>query len=323
MSDDERLIPEAPPPPMDLFGPGSRPAPLSLRPTSSAAQPLSTDDLRQATSASRELARQLDANEQPLLTAPPVPGFVLSADESGGPLRTLVAALHATSSIERGAIAEQIYRLGVGSLPFLCLVLAFVGSIIVYQAGIQTMRVVPDTTGIGATYIELLVRDLASSLVGLMLATRVGAGIAAELGSMKVTDQLDALRLCRADPVVYLVAPRVVASIVVAPIVTIVAGAVALASGTVTGIVAFGVTPETFLDARYVTGPVLATGLLKSLAFGVAVPVVSAHAGLYTRGGSQGVGDATTRAVVGSSIAVIVIGFLIGAVMQILFGGAE
>ncbi len=197
---------------------------------------------------------------------------------------------------------------------------AFVGGIIVYQGGLQAMRIVPDTSGIGPTYLELLVKDLAATLTGLMLATRVGAGIAAELGSMKVTDQLDALRLCQADPVVFLVAPRLLACLLITPIVTIIAGSVALGSGTVVGLLAFGISPTSFLDARFVTAGTLVTGLAKSIAFGLAVPLVSAHAGLYTSGGSQGVGDATTRAVVGSSLAVIVLGFVIGVLSILVFG---
>ncbi len=251
----------------------------------------------------------------------PLPGFVLPHDEQrGGLLLTFRATLHAIREIERDAVISQVYELGVRSLPFLCLVLSFVGGIIVYQGGLQALRIVPDTSGIGPTYMELLVKDLAATLTGLMLATRVGAGIAAEIGSMRVTDQLDALRLCQADPVVYLVAPRVVACLVLTPIVSIVAGSIALASGTVVGAVAFGIAPASFLDARFVTASALLTGIMKSLAFGLAVPIVSAHAGLYTSGGSQGVGNATTRAVVGSSLAVIILGFVIGVGAHVLFG---
>lgn len=293
--------------PQDDPPPITRPS-SSLRPS----VPPSDQEIAQASMSPNPESRRL---------APPVPGFVLPPDEARfGPLSTLRATFYAIRRIEQGAILRQIDELGVQSLGFLCLVLGFVGSIVVYQAGLQTLRIVPDTTGIGAMYIELLVRDLAASLTGLMLATRVGAGIAAELGSMKVTDQLDALRLSRTDPVVFLVAPRVVACLFLAPVVTIIAGSVALVTGALTGLLAFGVTPATFFDARHVTGAVLFTGLVKTLAFGVAVPVVSAHAGLYTAGGSQGVGDATTRAVVGSSLAVIILGFSIGALGQVLFG---
>ncbi|HSC89216.1 MAG TPA: ABC transporter permease [Polyangiaceae bacterium] len=272
--------------------------------------------------ASSEIARSATLDSQ-VTIADPMPGFVLPADEArGGPLHTLAAALYATTRMEPGAVAEQMNQLGIRSLGFVCLVLGFVGGILVYQAGIQALRIVPDTSTIGPAYIEILVRDLAASLTALMLATRVGAGIAAEIGSMKVTDQLDALRLSSADPVVHLVAPRLVASVLVTPLLTILGGAVALLTGTLTGLWVFDISLHTFLDARYVDAADLCAGLLKSVAFGLAIPVMSAHAGLYTSGGSQGVGNATTRAVVGSSLAVIVLGFVIGALVEVLAGGA-
>jgi phospholipid/cholesterol/gamma-HCH transport system permease protein len=212
--------------------------------------------------------------------------------------------------------------LGLRSFGFVGLVLGFVGCILVYQAGIQALRIVPDTSTIGPSYIEILVRDLAASLTALMLATRVGAGIAAELGSMRVTDQLDAYRLCRADPVVYLIAPRIVASLLMTPVLTLFGGGVALITGTLTGVWAFDINPNVFLDLKFVDSVDLGAGILKSIAFGLAIPLFSAHAGLYTKGGSQGVGNATTRAVVSSSLAVIILGFVIGAFAETLFGGA-
>ena len=274
-------------------------------------------------SSSAQLSRvSLSPSPDSRTISAPVPGFVLPEDESrGGPLRTLVAALYAVRKMERGAVAEQIDQLGIRSLGFVVLVLGFVGGIIVYQAGIQALRIVPDTSTIGPSYIEILVRELAASLTAMMLATRVGAGIAAEIGSMRVTDQLDALRLSRADPVVYLIAPRVIACLIVTPILTIVGGATALATGTLTGMWVFDINPVVFLDARFVDAVDLGSGLIKSVAFGLAIPVMSAHAGLYTTGGSQGVGNATTRAVVGSSLAVIILGFLIGALAESLSMG--
>jgi phospholipid/cholesterol/gamma-HCH transport system permease protein len=184
----------------------------------------------------------------------------------------------------------------------------------------QTLRVVPDMSGLGASYIELLVRDLAASITALMLATRVGAGIAAEIGSMKVTEQLDALRLCRAEPITYLVAPRFIASIAVTWIVVLLAGSVALGTGTLTAYIAFRVTPTTFLDPRFIEPSDMVLCLVKSLAYGAAIPLLSAHAGLTTNGGSQGVGNATTTAVVNSSLAVIMLNFLISGLGFAILG---
>jgi phospholipid/cholesterol/gamma-HCH transport system permease protein len=250
-----------------------------------------------------------------------VPGFVLPpGEENAGVGRTFRAVLAALPRMEKGSVFAQIEQQGIGSMVFILVVLAFVGAILVYQAGVQALRVVPDTSTIGASYLEVLTRDLASTLTALMLATRVGAGIAAEIGGMKVTDQLDALRLSNADPVVTLVAPRIVASLFYTPILTMLGGATAVVSGLGTGFLAFEINPTTFLDPRFIDTLDITMGLTKSFAFGLAVPLFSAHAGLRTQGGSQGVGDATTKAVVSSSLAVIILGFVIGAVFEVLGG---
>src|SRR5256885_11134575 len=137
----------------------------------------------------------------------------------------------ARGKMERGALAHQMYEIGNRSLFFLTVVMGFIGTILCLQAGLQTKRVVPDLSMLGASYLELLVRELAASIVALMLATRVGAGIAAEIGSMVVTEQVDALRMCAADPIDYLVKPRFVASIVMTTVLTIWSGGVAIVTG--------------------------------------------------------------------------------------------
>ena len=125
------------------------------------------------------------------------------------------------------AVAQYMYDIGNRSLVFVCVVMGFIGMILVYQAGLQTMRVVPDLSNLGATYLELLVGELGSTICALMLATRVGAGIAAEIGSMTVTEQVDALRMCAADPVNYLVKPRFVASVIMTVFLAVLASTVA------------------------------------------------------------------------------------------------
>jgi phospholipid/cholesterol/gamma-HCH transport system permease protein len=242
------------------------------------------------------------------------------SDSEPGVLDTLGRTLAAIPHIEVAAVVRQMYEIGNRSLGFSCVVLAFVGAIFVYQAGLQTLRVLPDMSGLGASYLELLIRDLGSSITALMLATRVGAGIAAEVGSMKVTEQLDALRLCRAEPIAYLIAPRFVASVLITWVVVLISSAVAILSGTITASVAFDVPPRTFLDFRFVEGADLFLCLLKSLAYGAAIPLFSAHAGLTTHGGSQGVGNATTNAVVNCSLAVIALNFVLSGLGLLLFG---
>ncbi len=222
--------------------------------------------------------------------------------------------------LERGAVLRQMYEIGNRSLVFLCIVMGFMGMILTYQAGLQTQRVVPDLSLLGATFLELLVRDLAASICALMLATRVGAGIAAEIGSMVVTEQVDALHMCGADPIKYLVCPRFLASLAMFAMLVVLAACVAVATGTWTASAFFGLNPRTFLNLSLLSAPDVVVGLTKCFAYSAAIPIISAHAGLTAFGGSEGVGSATTRAVVGSSLAVIVLNFLISGTGYLVFG---
>jgi len=204
-----------------------------------------------------------------------------------------------------------MYEMGNRSLFFVACTLGFAGTILVYQSGVQVERVVPDFSTVGATFIELLVRDLAPTMTALMLATRVGGGIAAELGSMTVTEQVDALRMCGADPLSYLVAPRIIACTVMTVTLSVYGGMVALVAGYTTAHVAFGVSSELFFSARLVGFSDLACGTTKALMYGFAIPSMSSRYGLAAGGGSDSVGDATTLAVVGSSLAVIALNFVV------------
>ena len=191
--------------------------------------------------------------------------------------------------------------------------------ILVFQAGLQAMRVVPDLTMMGATFMEALVRDLAASIGAMMLATRVGAGIAAEIGSMVVTEQVDALRMSGVDPVEYLVVPRFIASVIMTPVLIVLAGTVSLLAGMATAYFVFEVQPRTFFNLVLVDWGDLFVGVTKCFAYGAAIPIVSGYCWLSTFGGSEGVGWATTRAVVNSSLATIILNFFISGAGFILF----
>jgi phospholipid/cholesterol/gamma-HCH transport system permease protein len=219
----------------------------------------------------------------------------------------------------KGAVVRQMFEVGWRSLFFLTVVMGFLGMILVFQAALQARRIVPDLTLLGATFLELLVRDLAPSIGALMIATRVGAGIAAEIGSMVVTEQVDALRMCAADPIDYLVVPRFIAGIVMGVALTIWSTAVAEGVGLLTGWMVFGILPTTFWNLTLVDAGDLTVGLTKAVAYGAAVPIVSSWCGLGAYGGAEGVGSATTRAVVGSSLAVIVLNFLISGLGYFVF----
>lgn len=220
---------------------------------------------------------------------------------------------------EKGALVAQMYEIGNKSLFFLTVVMGFIGMILVFQAGLQTKRVVPDLTLLGANYLQLLIRDLAASIGALMLATRVGAGIAAEIGSMVVTEQVDALRMCAADPIDYLIKPRFLASIVMTTVLVIWSAGIAFLSGMLTAYTMFDIIPQTFFNTSMVHVGDLVIGLTKCVAYGAVIPVVSGHSGLSTFGGSEGVGWATTRAVVNSSLAVIILNMFISAAGFVIF----
>ncbi len=266
----------------------------------------------------------LDLREEP-----PEPGFVAALGAAaidlvlGGRemysvfVRTLYYVFRGKR--EKGALWQQMFEIGNKSLFFLCITMGFIGMILVYQAGLQSKRIVPDFTLLGATYLELLVRDFAASIGALMLATRVGAGIAAEIGSMVVTEQIDALRMCAADPIDFLIVPRFLASLIMTTMLIVIAGTVAFCAGAGTAYVAFGVSPETFFNARLVDAGDLTTGLTKCIAYGAAIPIVSGYCGLSTFGGSEGVGWATTRAVVNSSLAIIILNFFISGAAFLVF----
>ena len=220
---------------------------------------------------------------------------------------------------EKRALLTQMYEIGNKSAFFLSITMGFIGMILVYQAGLQSKRVVPDFSMLGATYLELLVRDFAASIGALMLATRVGAGIAAEIGSMVVTEQIDALRMCAADPIDFLIVPRFLASLIMTLVLVTFAGTVAFLSGAVTAHVAFGVSYPVFFNMRLIDVGDVSTGLAKCIAYGAAIPVVSGYCGLSTFGGSEGVGWATTRAVVNSSLVVIILNAIISSAAFLIF----
>ena len=137
---------------------------------------------------------------------------------------------------------------------------------------------------------------------------------------MVVTEQVDALHMCGADPIKHLVCPRFLASLAMFAMLVVLAACVAVATGTWTASAFFGINPRTFLNLSLLSAGDMVIGLTKCVAYGAAIPIISAHAGLTAFGGSEGVGSATTRAVVGSSLAVIVLNFLISGTGYLIFG---
>lgn len=220
----------------------------------------------------------------------------------------------------RGAVRKQMLVIGNGSLLFIAVTLGFIGMVMVYQACLQINRITPGNLGdVGRGFLQLLIQEFAPTITALMLATRVGAGIAAEVGTMKVTEQIDALRMSGITPVDYLIAPRFIASVIMTVALTIFAVAIAYAAGGLTAAATFDVNPNLYFDVSLVRPYDLVVGSIKAVSYGMAIPVISGHAGLSARGSSEGVGAATTNAVISSSFAVIFLDFLISGTAVLMF----
>ena len=211
-------------------------------------------------------------------------------------------------------IISQSYQIGNRSVVFIAFVLGFLGMILIFQSGIQAQRIIGDLQYMGAVFLQLLIREFAPTIGALMIATRVGTGIAAEIGSMVVTEQVDALRMNAAQPIQYLVVPRFIACTFMTVILTILAVVVAYLSGMMSASIYFNLNPNTFINFSMVDGWDILVGMSKAFAYGAAIPVVAGQAGLAAHGGSEGVGWATTTSVVNCSLAVVVLDFLISGI---------
>jgi len=218
-----------------------------------------------------------------------------------------------------GQVVEQMFIIGNKSVLFITVTIGFLGMISVFQVAVQVQKILPDFSMLGAAYLQMMIREFGPSITALMVATRVGSGIAAEIGSMVVTEQVDALRMCNAEPINYLIVPRFVASGVMMVCLTIYAILVAEISGMLTGLLMFQIHPLTFISLRLVVWQDVFSGLIKALACGLAVPVIAAQAGLEATGGSEGVGWATTRAVVNGSFAVVLLDFILSGLTFMLY----
>jgi phospholipid/cholesterol/gamma-HCH transport system permease protein len=213
-------------------------------------------------------------------------------------------------------VVEQLESIGVGSLTVVLLTGLFTGAVLALQSGL-TLDQFGARPVVGRLVSASMVKELGPVLTALMLAGRVGSGIAAELGSMVVTDQINALRALGTDPIRKLVVPRVIAGVVMAPILTIISDFMGIFGGSVIAIqqlqVPSSVYWKSITDGLYVQDAWM--GLVKPFFLGFAIVSIGCHVGLRTKGGTQGVGRATTNAVVAASVVVLVLDFFITRVM--------
>jgi phospholipid/cholesterol/gamma-HCH transport system permease protein len=229
-------------------------------------------------------------------------------------VRLCVAAIRAMFRGKRyyHDIIEQFDVIGMGSLTVVLLTGFFTGAVLALQSG-MTLDQFGARPFVGRLISASMIKELGPVLTGLMLAGRVGSGIAAELGSMVVTDQINALRALGTDPIRKLVVPRLLAGFFMAPVLTVISDAVGILGGWLIAVfqlrVASSVYWSSIIEALYLEDAWM--GLLKPFFLGFAIVTIGCHVGLRTTGGTQGVGRATTNAVVAASVAVIAVDFFV------------
>ena len=203
-------------------------------------------------------------------------------------------------------VYDQMIKIGINSLPIASLTSFFIGVVIAFQSAYQMQKVgakmyIPSLVSISMT------REIGPILTALVVAGRVGASIAAELGSMKVTEQIDALETLASNPIKYLVVPRFLSLFTMLPLLTVYADAIGIFGGYVVCVYKLGITHALYIKMAF--DPLVLkdifTGLFKTLIFASIICIISCYEGMKVEGGAEGVGNATTQAVVTSSIMVI------------------
>ena len=212
----------------------------------------------------------------------------------------------------RKQIVDQCYDIGVGSFPLVCLVSAFSGMAVSIQMAYQMEVYVPDYM-VGSIVVRSVVLELAPILMGLVLAGRVGAGIASEVGTMKVSEQVDALTAMAVDPVGYLMMPRVVAGVIMIPILVSYSCLLSISCGFVMSVVKMDISVYNFIKGMkldFMPYDVV-VGMTKSVVYGGAITFIGSYVGLNAEGGAQGVGRAATTACVISSALVLILDYFL------------
>ena len=204
-------------------------------------------------------------------------------------------------------ILIQMDTIGVGSLTVVLLTGFFTGAVLALQTS-KTLTTFGAVGFTGSLVSVSLVRELGPVLASLMVAGRVGSGMASELGSMLVTEQINAMRALGTDPIKKLVVPRILATVAMLPVLTIVADGIGVFGGLFIAVFVLHISSNLYLNRAWdaLTYMDLFGGLLKPLVFGATLAVVSCYCGLRTYGGTQGVGRSTTQAVVASSVLILV-----------------
>jgi phospholipid/cholesterol/gamma-HCH transport system permease protein len=215
-----------------------------------------------------------------------------------------------------GYIFKQMEFIGVRSVFVIILTGVFTGMVLALQS-YYGFRKFGSEGLVGATVALSMTRELGPVLTSLMVTGRAGSAMAAELGTMRVTEQIDALTVMALNPIKYLVTPRVIAAFLVLPVLTVIADFVGIIGGYLVGVKLLGINEGAYIDKmiKFVELNDIYNGLVKAAVFGVILSIISCYKGFYTQGGAEGVGRATTNAVVASSVTILVVDYVLTSFM--------
>jgi phospholipid/cholesterol/gamma-HCH transport system permease protein len=224
----------------------------------------------------------------------------------------------------------QMDRIGVGSIPIVVLTGLFTGMVLALQSSVELARFGAEIY-IGNLVGASMVRELGPVLCALMVTGRAASGIAAELGSMRVTEQIDALQSFGTDPIRKLVTPRIIAGLIMLPILTIIADVIGIIGGMLISVLRIGLTTDVYMQGvlnslaqgGFVFGVFpndFVSGLVKPVVFGGIITLTASYFGLNASGGTEGVGTAATRAVVACSVLILATNYFMTQFMLLLLG---
>jgi len=209
-------------------------------------------------------------------------------------------------------LLRQMVKVGVDSMPVVLLTTLFTGMVMALQT-FTTLQRFNAESFVGSGVALSMVRELSAVLSGLIVAGRAGSAMGAELGTMRVTEQIDALEVMATDPIHYLVVPRVWATTITLPLLVALGNGVGIFGGYLVAVVIMGANPVTYVDRtfQYLDLNDLFSGLIKAAVFGFLLALIGCQKGFYTTGGAEGVGRATTAAVVTASMAILISDFFL------------
>jgi phospholipid/cholesterol/gamma-HCH transport system permease protein len=209
-------------------------------------------------------------------------------------------------------LLRQMIDIGYYSLPVVGLTAIFTGMVLALQSYTGFARFEAESA-VATIVVLSMTRELGPVLAGLMVAGRVGASMAAEIGTMRVTEQIDALSTLATDPFKYLVAPRLIAGLIMLPALVLVADVIGVFGGYLVGIYKLGFMPQEYINRtwEFLHAQDVISGLVKAAVFGFLVTLMGCYHGYNSRGGAQGVGAATTKAVVSASILILTFNYVV------------